>query len=109
MINDLKCLVSTLAREDSFSKFSMGGGPEHNMNLVPFFIHGSFMVWLEDPEYQHFRPVKAMERYFEDFIKDQPISESQEEEMKIDELSDEEEKMSENSSESEQKEIQNIH
>jgi len=51
MINDLKCLVSTLAREDSFSKFSMGGGPEHNMNLVPFFIHGSFMVWLEDPEY----------------------------------------------------------
>ena len=51
MINDLKCLVSTFAREDSFSKFSHGGGPEHNMNLVPFFIHGAFMVWLEDPEY----------------------------------------------------------
>ena len=30
--------MKRLAYEDSFSRDSHGGGPEHNMHLVPFFI-----------------------------------------------------------------------
>jgi len=70
MINDIKCLINTFSKEDSFSKFSNGGGPEHNMNLIPFLLHGAYCVWKEDPDFLTFKPVKSLERYLEDFIKE---------------------------------------
>jgi E3 ubiquitin-protein ligase UBR4 len=30
--------MKRLAYEDSFSRDTHGGGPEHNMRLIPFFI-----------------------------------------------------------------------
>lgn len=38
MLHDLKILLNRLAYEDSFSRDSHGGGPEHNMHLIPFMI-----------------------------------------------------------------------
>jgi hypothetical protein len=37
ILHDLKMLVKRFAYEDSFSRDSHGGGPEHNMHLIPFF------------------------------------------------------------------------
>ena len=107
MINDIKCLVLTLAKEDSFSKFSMGGGPEHNLNLVPFLLHGALCTWMEDPDYLQFKPIKSMERYFEDYLKEIPQA-SHEEDQKMEDLSDEDEQMSESNSETDQKELQTV-
>lgn len=36
--HDFKLLMKRLAYEDSFSRDTHGGGPEHNMHLIPFFI-----------------------------------------------------------------------
>jgi E3 ubiquitin-protein ligase UBR4 len=36
--HDFKILLKRLAYEDSFSRDSQGGGPEHNMHLVPFLV-----------------------------------------------------------------------
>jgi E3 ubiquitin-protein ligase UBR4 len=36
MLHDFKVLIKKLAYEDSFSRDTHGGGPEHNMHLVPF-------------------------------------------------------------------------
>jgi len=38
LLHDFKMLMKRLAYEDSFSRDSHGGGPEHNMHLVPFMI-----------------------------------------------------------------------
>lgn len=38
MLHDLKMLMRRLANEESFSRDSLGGGPEHNMHLIPFMI-----------------------------------------------------------------------
>ncbi len=38
MQHDFKVLMKRLAYEDSFSRDTHGGGPEHNMHLIPFMI-----------------------------------------------------------------------
>jgi hypothetical protein len=38
LLHDFKMLMKRLAYEDSFSRDTHGGGPEHNMRLVPFMI-----------------------------------------------------------------------
>jgi E3 ubiquitin-protein ligase UBR4 len=38
MQHDFKLVLKRLAYEDSFSRDTHGGGPEHNMHLVPFMI-----------------------------------------------------------------------
>lgn len=38
VLHDLKMVLKRLASEDSFSRDSLGGGPEHNMRLIPFFF-----------------------------------------------------------------------
>lgn len=38
MQHDLKMLMKRLAYEDSFSRDTHGGGPEHNMHLLPLMI-----------------------------------------------------------------------
>ena len=35
MIHDLKSLLKRFAYDESFSRDSHGGGPEHNMHLIP--------------------------------------------------------------------------
>jgi hypothetical protein len=36
--HDLKAILKRLAYEDTFSRDTHGGGPEHNMLLIPFFV-----------------------------------------------------------------------
>ena len=38
LLHDLKMVMKRLAWEDTFSRDSHGGGPEHNMRLIPFMI-----------------------------------------------------------------------
>ena len=38
MIHDFKLLLKRFAYEDSFSRDTHGGGPEHNMHLIPFMM-----------------------------------------------------------------------
>jgi hypothetical protein len=38
LLHDFKMLMKKLACEDSLSRDSLCGGPEHNMHLVPFMI-----------------------------------------------------------------------
>lgn len=38
MQHDFKMVLKRLAYEDSFSRDTHGGGPEHNMHLVPFML-----------------------------------------------------------------------
>ena len=41
LLHDFKMLMKRLGYEDSFSRDTHGGGPEHNMRLVPFMIQMS--------------------------------------------------------------------
>lgn len=38
LLHDFKFLLKRFAYEESFSRDSQGGGPEHNFKLVPFMI-----------------------------------------------------------------------
>jgi hypothetical protein len=38
LLHDLKMILKRLAYEDSFSRDTHGGGPEHNMHFVPFML-----------------------------------------------------------------------
>ena len=43
-IHDLKLLLLRFAQDKSFSSESGGGGPQSNMNLVPYLIHMALYV-----------------------------------------------------------------
>ena len=43
-IHDLKLLLLRFAQDKSFSSESGGGGPQSNMNLVPYLVHMSLYV-----------------------------------------------------------------
>ena len=43
-LHDLKLLLIRFARERSFSEDSGGGGPQSNMNLVPYQLHMALYV-----------------------------------------------------------------
>ena len=43
-IHDLKLLLLRFAQDKSFSSESGGGGPQSNMNLVPYLIHMYVLV-----------------------------------------------------------------
>lgn len=47
--HDLKMIMKRLAYEDSFSRDTHGGGPEHNMHLVPFMIQMSYYILQANP------------------------------------------------------------
>jgi hypothetical protein len=42
--HDLKMIMKRLAYEDSFSRDTHGGGPEHNMHFVPFMLQMSCCI-----------------------------------------------------------------
>lgn len=50
MFYDLKNLLKKLAFEESFSKDSLGGGAEHNINLIPFMIHMTLTIMKDNGE-----------------------------------------------------------
>ena len=43
-IHDLKLLLLRFAQDKSFSSESGGGGPQSNMNLVPYLVHMALYV-----------------------------------------------------------------
>jgi hypothetical protein len=49
ILHDLKMIMKRLAYEDSFSRDTHGGGPEHNMHLVPFMIQMSYYILQANP------------------------------------------------------------
>ncbi len=53
MLHDLKMIMKRLAYEDSFSRDTHGGGPEHNMHLVPFMIQMSYYILQANPSRKH--------------------------------------------------------
>ena len=44
--HDLKMILKRLAYEDSFSRDTHGGGPEHNMHFVPVMLQMSYQLLL---------------------------------------------------------------
>ena len=53
-IYNLRLLIEKFCYEESFSKESRGGGPEHNMQAVPYMIQLIYYLKEEDKEYEAF-------------------------------------------------------
>lgn len=49
VLHDIKLLMKRFAYEDSFSRDTHGGGPEHNMHLIPFMIQMLTMIMKNNP------------------------------------------------------------
>lgn len=53
-IYNLKLLIEKFCNEESFSKESRGGGPEHNMQAIPYILQLIYYLMEEDKEYASF-------------------------------------------------------
>ena len=53
-IHNLKLLIEKFCYEESFSKESRGGGPEHNMQAIPYILQLIYYLMEEDKEYAAF-------------------------------------------------------
>ena len=50
IVNDLKSLLKKFAYEESFSHHSQGGGPVHNIQLIPFIIYMALFLLTNEEE-----------------------------------------------------------
>ena len=53
-VYNLKILIEKFAYEESFSKESRGGGPEHNMQAIPYMLQLIYFLMEEDKGYLNF-------------------------------------------------------
>ena len=53
-IHNLKLLIDKFCYEESFSKESKGGGPEHNMQAIPYILQLIYYLMEEEKEYTAF-------------------------------------------------------
>ena len=53
-IHSLKLLIDKFCYEESFSKERKGGGPEHNLQAIPYILHLIYYLMEEEKEYTAF-------------------------------------------------------
>ena len=45
LVHDIRCLLLRFALEESFSFHSKGGGPEHNLNYLPYLMQAAYFTY----------------------------------------------------------------
>lgn len=65
ILHDLKSLLKKFAYEESFSHHSLGGGPVHNIQLIPFIVHlAIFLLTNEEASFS----LKSIEKTITSFF-----------------------------------------
>jgi len=67
--HDFKALLKRLAYEDSFSRDTHGGGPEHNMHLIPLFVQMSYYLLTQNNGSGPYPGEKEIDEYLEAGVK----------------------------------------